>query len=173
MWLGKCVGERLIFVFFPKQSDLIVSNKSDKSTEFLHKYNITSRHTIDKGGLTVEQTNTQCYNDQTQLVDGSRDTAHLTLQQFITMEGRLPMRSATSGQQCSACHTGKANNPQQASCGHICCTPCWMDRFKVSQWSLHQQMVLFQSMQKADKSCPNCGKKILKLKRDLTKLYLS
>ena len=66
-------------------------------------------------------------------MEGTQKSHHLTLQQFIAVEGRLPMRSATSGRPCSACHSGKANNPQQASCGHVCCTPCWMDRFKVNQ----------------------------------------
>ena len=69
---------------------------------------------------------------QTKMED-TQKSHHLTLQQFIAVEGRLPMRSATSGRPCSACHSGKANNPQQASCGHVCCTPCWMDRFKVNQ----------------------------------------
>jgi len=124
---------------------LIVSNKSDKPTEFLNKcksvitrLNTNTLPTIDKEKLPVEQGNST-HNGRTQPVD----VPHLTLQQFITMEGRLPMRSATSGQLCSACHTGKANNPQQASCGHICCTQCWVDRFKVRKWSFHYHMVLF------------------------------
>ena len=87
----------------------------------------TNTPTINEGKVSIVQGNAKGSSGQTQLERNS----HLTLQQFIAVEGRLPMRSSTSGRSCSACYTGKANNPQQASCGHICCTPCWMDRFKV------------------------------------------
>lgn len=85
-----------------------------------------------EGKVIVEQDSVEDCSGQTRLGEDSQNFHHLTLQQFITVEGRLPMRSATSGRPCSACHSGKANNPQQASCGHVCCTPCWMDRFKVN-----------------------------------------
>ena len=87
---------------------------------------------LDEREVSASQDSTESCNGHTELGEASHNPQHLTLQQFVVVEGRLPMRSATTGRTCSACHCGKANNPQQASCGHVCCTPCWMDRFKVS-----------------------------------------
>lgn len=119
-----------------------------KSTELLHKYNsLTVKlsekpQAVDEGKIPVEQDDKEYHSDQTKPAQVTQ-ASHLTLQQFIAVEGRLPMRSATSGRPCSACHTRKANNPQQALCGHICCTPCWMDRFKVSIVNNIQLMLFF------------------------------
>jgi len=94
---------------------------SDK--ELNYRLSLHTAHCIKEESLATQS--------HTNITLNSTPDDFMSIKQFVAKEGRLPMRAAKSGLTCCACHTSKASHPQKAACGHVCCSRCWVDRFKV------------------------------------------